>query len=247
VTPEATAALARDGWVVLEGVLTSKQVGEARHALQPLLDGMPFGANSFVGRRTRRVFGLPAKTRDLDALLIHPIVLDAFDAVLGANLLSTTVAVEIHPGESAQTLHTDASAWPVPQAAGQIVANAIWALDDFTEENGATRLVPASHLLDAPPAATAPIVVAAMPAGSVLLYVGSLWHGGGENRSDRARLGVIAGYASAWLRPQENFTLTCPPAMARTRPERLQRLLGYELYPPFVGHVDGRDPGELLR
>jgi ectoine hydroxylase-related dioxygenase (phytanoyl-CoA dioxygenase family) len=243
---EVAAALARDGWVVLEGALTSEQVGDARRALQPLLDGTPFGANSFVGHRTRRVFGLPAKTRALDALLVHPAVLDAFDAVLGAHLLSTTVAVEIHPGETAQTLHTDASAWPVPHGAGQIVANAIWALDDFTEENGATRLVRASHLVDAAPAPGGPVVVASMPAGSVLLYVGSLWHGGGPNRSDRARLGVIAGYVAAWLRQQETFTLTCPPAMARTMPERLQRLLGYGLYPPFVGHVDGRDPGELL-
>lgn len=247
MTPEeVVGALGRDGYVILEGALTPTHVADVRRDLQPLLDATPFGANSFVGRRTRRVFGLPAKVRSLDAVLTHPTVLGAFDAVLGDYLLSSTVAVEIHPGETAQTLHTDASAWPVPHEVGQIVANAIWALDDFTEENGATRLAPGSHLLDAPPAADAPLVVATMPAGSVLLYVGTLWHGGGENRSDRTRLGVIAGYAAAWLRPQESFTLTCPPALARHLPERLQRLLGYALYPPFVGHVDGHDPGELL-
>ena len=85
-----------------------------------------------------------------------------------------------------------------------------------------------------------------MPAGSVLVYVGSLPHGGGANTGDGTRLALVTGYTLAWLRQQENFTLTCPPAVAREAPPRLRRLLGYELYPPFVGHVDGRDPGELL-
>jgi ectoine hydroxylase-related dioxygenase (phytanoyl-CoA dioxygenase family) len=240
-------ALGRDGYVVVEGALRPAQVEAARRELQPLLDATDFGANSFVGRRTRRLFGLPAKVRSLDGALTDSTVLDAFEAVLGPHLLSTTVAVEIHPGESAQTLHTDASAWPVPHAAGQIVANAIWALDDFTAANGATRLVPGSHLVDGAPDPDAATVLAEMPAGSVLLYVGTLWHGGGANASDARRLGVIAGYAAAWLRQQETFTLTCPPALARDLPASLQRLLGYSLYPPFVGHTDGRDPGELLR
>ena len=86
-----------------------------------------------------------------------------------------------------------------------------------------------------------------MPAGSVLLYRGDVEHGGGANTTDRPRLAVILGYLVPWLRQQENFTLTCPPEIARAMPPELQRLLGYALLPPFVGHVDGRDPGELLR
>ncbi|MCU1485411.1 MAG: phytanoyl-CoA dioxygenase family protein [Actinomycetia bacterium] len=221
-----------DGHVIIEGLLSADAVAAARAELQPLLDATPFGTNSFVGRRTKRVFGLPAKTRALDGALTHPRVLAALEPVLGPFLLSTTVAVEIHPGETAQTLHTDGSAWPVPAGGPEIVANAIWALDDFTEANGATRFEDD---------------VAEMPAGSVLLYVGSSPHGGGANVSDAPRLGVIVGYTAAWLRQQENFTLTCPPDVARTMPERLQRLLGYELYPPFVGHADGHDPMDLLR
>jgi ectoine hydroxylase-related dioxygenase (phytanoyl-CoA dioxygenase family) len=221
-----------DGHVIIEGLLSLDEVAAARTELQPLLDATPFGTNSFVGRRTKRVFGLPAKTRALDGALTHPRVLDALEPVLGPFLLSTTVAVEIHPGETAQTLHTDGSAWPVPPGGPEIVVNAIWALDDFTEANGATRFEDG---------------VAEMPAGSVLLYVGSLPHGGGANVSDAPRLGVIVGYTAAWLRQQENFTLTCPPDVARAMPERLQRLLGYELHPPFVGHVDGHDPMDLLR
>src|SRR5439155_13185237 len=115
--------------------------------------------NSFVGRRTKRLFGLPAKTRTLDALLTDGRVLALVHEELGPEvLLSTAVAVEIHPGEGAQTLHTDGSAWPVPS--GEVVVNAIWALDDFTRDNGAT-LLPGEH-------------VAEMSAGSALVYVGSL-------------------------------------------------------------------------
>jgi ectoine hydroxylase-related dioxygenase (phytanoyl-CoA dioxygenase family) len=221
-----------DGRQIIEGLLPPDEVAAIRAALQPLVDAAGFGSNSFVGRRTKRVFGLPAKTRALDLALAHPRVLVELEPLLGPVLLSTTVAVEIHPGETAQTLHTDASAWPVPAGGPEFVANAIWALDDFTEENGATRFDDG---------------VATMPAGSVLLYAGSVRHGGGANVSDRPRLALIVGYTAAWLRQQENFTLTCPPAVARTMPEALRSLLGYGLYPPFVGHVDGRDPAELLR
>jgi hypothetical protein len=217
--------------VIIEGLLAPDEVVAVRDALQPLLDAAPFGGNSFVGRRTKRVFGLPAKTRALDGLLAHPRVLEALRPALGPFLLSTTVAVEIHPGETAQTLHTDDSAWPVPAGGPEVVVNAIWAIDDFTEANGATRFDDG---------------VAEMEAGSVLLYVGSARHGGGANVGERPRLGVIVGYTAAWLRQQENFTLTCPPEVARSIPEPLRSLLGYELYPPFLGHVDGRDPKDLF-
>jgi len=224
--------LATDGWVVLEGLAGPAEIAAAKEALRPLLDEASWGANSFVGRRTKRVFGLPAKTRALDGLLAHPAVLDLVEGTLGPHLLSTAVAVEIHPGETAQTPHTDGGAWPVPASAGEIVVNAIWALDDFTAENGAT-VVGGEAIL--------------MPAGSALVYVGSLQHGGGANTTASARLALVTGYTAAWLRQQEAFTLTCPPDVAATLPPALAGLLGYRLYPPFVGHVDGRDPSELLR
>ncbi len=220
-----------DGRVILDGVLGPDEVAAVRAALRPLLDGADFGTSSFVGRRTKRVFGLPAKTRALDDALTHPRVLELVEAEIGPCLLSTAVAVEIHPGETAQTPHTDGSAWPVPPGGPEFLVNAIWAIDDFTEANGATRFDDG---------------MAEMSAGSVLVYTGSQRHGGGANTTGRPRLGLIVGYAAAWLRPQENFALTCPPGLARHVPDRLRRLLGYELYPPFVGHVDGHDPAGLL-
>jgi ectoine hydroxylase-related dioxygenase (phytanoyl-CoA dioxygenase family) len=222
-----------DGWTIVERALSLDEVAAVRAELMPLLDATPFGTNSFVGLRTKRLFGLPAKTRELDRLLIDAQVLGLVEDVLGDFLLSTAVAVEIHPGESAQTLHTDGSAWPVAPDAGEVVVNAIWALDDFTRANGATVLAGG--------------YVAEMPAGSVLVYVGSLPHGGGANTTDTRRLAIVVGYTVAWVRQQENYSLTCPPSLARDLPPKLQELLGYKLYPPFVGHVDGRDPSELLR
>ena len=222
-----------DGWTILESALSLDEVAAIRAELTPLLDATPFGTNSFVGMRTKRLFGLLAKTRVLDPLFIDARVLGLVEDVLGDVLLSTAVAVEIHPGEAAQTLHTDGSAWPVPLDADEVVVNAIWALDDFRADNGATVMAGGR--------------VAEMPAGSVLVYVGSLPHGGGANTTDSTRLAIVVGYTVAWIRQQENYSLLCPPAMARGLPAKLQELLGYKLYPPFVGHVDGRDPGELLR
>jgi ectoine hydroxylase-related dioxygenase (phytanoyl-CoA dioxygenase family) len=129
------------------------------------------------------------------------------------------------------------------------VVNTMWPLDEFTAENGATRFAPGSHLW-APgrqPAPDEPLVAATMPPGSVMLYLGSLWHGGGANRTSLPRLGVILEYVVSWLRPQENHCLAVPPDTVRQLPERLQELLGYNIYPPFVGYVDGAHPRKVLR
>jgi ectoine hydroxylase-related dioxygenase (phytanoyl-CoA dioxygenase family) len=123
----------------------------------------------------------------------------------------------------------------------------MWALDDFTEDNGATRFIPGSHRwVDGRPDGDEEMVHAVMPAGSVLFYLGKLWHGGGANRTDRPRLGVILEYVAAWLRPQENHILAVPRETVAQMPERLQELLGYNIYPPFVGYVDGRHPRRYI-
>ncbi len=252
-------ALLREGYVVVEGVLTPDNVAHKRRELAGLLADTPFGGNSFLGRRTRRVFMLLAKMRCFDDAVLNPLLLGLLDRLLVHYQLSVSTAIEIHPGEEAQTLHRDDSVYPLPTEFGPLAINSMWALTDFTTENGATRLIPASHqqpdltvkdrvrtsesrfddLSDAE-------FVADMPAGSVLVYLGNLLHGGGANQSLAPRLGVVLEYAVSWIRPQENLGLGYPPALARTLPARLQELLGYNLYPPFLGYVDGKDPIELL-
>jgi ectoine hydroxylase-related dioxygenase (phytanoyl-CoA dioxygenase family) len=245
---DAIDRLEHDGYVVVEQALDPLTVAEARAELEPLLAATEFGTNSFLGRRTRRVFALFAKCRALDGAALHPLVRSIADHYLGHHHLSSTVAIEIHPGEAAQTLHSDDGAWPVPRSWGETVVNSIWALDDFTEENGATRLVPGSHRWpDGRTPGDEVTVPATMPAGSVLVYLGSLWHAGGENRSRAPRLGVVLEYTVSWLRQQENLPLTCTPEVAATLPDDLAELVGYNLRPPFVGHVDGGHPLDLVR
>jgi ectoine hydroxylase-related dioxygenase (phytanoyl-CoA dioxygenase family) len=123
----------------------------------------------------------------------------------------------------------------------------MWALDDFTAANGATRVVPGSHRwTDRRPVDPDETVTVTMPAGSVLFILGTLWHGGGANHTDGTRLGVLLEYAAGWLRPQENHLLAVPTDVVRTVPPRLQELLGYGIHPPFVGYVDGRHPRRVL-
>ncbi len=236
-----------DGYAIVADVLPSADALAIGTELRQLLDGVPTGRNPFEGFHTRRLYALFAKTRLLDPLALDPLVLGVLTHVLGVDFqLSGPTGIEIGPGEAQQVLHRDEDIYPVPRPHAQLVANVMWAFDDFTEANGATRLVPGSHHdVDQPPA-DAPLRFAEMPIGSVMFYVGSLWHGGGANRTDAARLGVAMEYAVSWLRPQETHLLAVPPDVARTLPTRLRELLGYNVYPPFLGYVDGRHPDRVL-
>jgi ectoine hydroxylase-related dioxygenase (phytanoyl-CoA dioxygenase family) len=242
-----TDRLDERGYAIVEGLLDRDEAVRIGAELRRLLDAVPTGRNFFEGFHTRRLYALYAKTRVLDPLTLHPLILGALDHVLGAHYqLSGPTGIEIGPGEVEQVLHRDEDIYPVPRPHPQLVTNVMWAFDDFTTANGATRVIPASHhTVDRPDPAT-PTVSAEMPAGSAMVYVGSLWHGGGANHTDTTRLGVAIEYAASWLRPQETQLLAVPPDLARTLPRRLRELLGYNIYPPFVGYVDGRHPERLL-
>ncbi|MGH8976781.1 MAG: phytanoyl-CoA dioxygenase family protein [Acidimicrobiia bacterium] len=244
---EICARLDRDGYALLEDVMTPDAVAFARADLTTILDATPFGRDDFEGRNTRRVYALFAKTRAMDGCAIEPRVLAVLDRVLGTYQLSAPTGIEIGPGESAQPLHPDDALYPVPRPHSELVVNVMWPLEDFTVANGATRIVAGSHRWDPPrvPDTTETRAIT-MRAGSALIYLGSLWHGGGANRTSRARLGVVLHYAVGWLRPVENHVLAVPPEVVRGLPERLQELLGYNIQPPFIGYVDGRHPKRLL-
>ncbi|MEX2659492.1 MAG: phytanoyl-CoA dioxygenase family protein [Acidimicrobiales bacterium] len=239
------AGMEADGYAVVEALLGLDEVAAIRADLADVLARTPTGRNDFEGFATQRVYALFAKTRAFDGPAIHPLVLGVVDRVLEHHQLSAPVAIQIGPGEQAQVLHRDDSIYPLTRPHPDVVVNTMWCFDDFTAANGATRLVPGSHHRDEEPDESETIV-AEMPAGSVVFYLGSLWHGGGANRTDRPRLGVILEYVSAWLRPQENHLLAVPREVVATLPPRLQELLGYNIYPPFVGYVDGRHPRRVL-
>jgi ectoine hydroxylase-related dioxygenase (phytanoyl-CoA dioxygenase family) len=244
---EIVTTLRQDGYAVIPGAIGSGVIACAKAELQAILERVPAGRDDFEGRRTRRVYALFAKTRSLDQIAVHPLVLSVLDRVLGQYQLSAPAAIAIGPGEAAQPLHPDDAIYPIPRPHDELVVNVMWPLDDFTTANGATRIVPGSHRwVDARPGPTTPTVAVEMSAGSALMYLGSVWHGGGSNRTDEVRLGVVMHYAAGWLRPVESHLLAVPPDIARTTPERLQELLGYNIYPPFIGYVDGCHPRKQL-
>ncbi len=246
IVDDVVAALDASGYATIPGAITQEQVEAARRDLEAILEDTPAGRDDFEGRNTRRVYALFAKTRALDALATHPVVLEVLDRVLGNYQLSAPAAIAIGPGEVAQPLHPDDAIYPVARPHQELVVNVMWPLEDFTAANGATRIVPGSHRwIDERPDPTTGTTTVEMPARTALV-LGSVWHGGGANRTGHTRLGVVLRYAVAWLRPVENHVLAVPPDAARHLSPRLAELLGYNIYPPFIGYVDGRHPRKLL-
>lgn len=244
---EITEALERDGYAIVEGFQDAGTLAARREGLLALLATTPGGRNDFEGFSTRRVYGLFAKTRAFDSAAIDPVVLGVLDRVLGHYQLSAPQAIQIGPGETPQNLHRDDEVYPLARPHAEVVVNTMWAIDDFTEVNGATHVVPGSHRwVEQRPGAGTATVRAVMPAGSLMFFVGSVFHGGGANTSDRPRLGVILEYVSGWLRQQENQLLAVPRETVRGLPQRLQELIGYNIYPAFMGNVDGRHPLKTL-
>lgn len=241
------AAVERDGYVILDGLLDPATCALVRAEVAPLLKQT--GRNTFEGHRTQRVYGVLNKTRACDRLTDHPRVLALLDRLFLPNyLLSMLQVININPGEDAQLLHPDDAFYPVPRPRPALGAATIWAIDEFTEVNGATVVLPGSHRWDQDrrPAPDDERRAAVMPSGSCILFAGTLWHGGGANRSDRDRLAVTAQYCEPWLRPQEAFTLSTTRDTARTVSEDIRRMLGYSIHPPFIGQVNGMHPKRLL-
>src|SRR5206468_2316035 len=164
--------------------------------------------------------------------------------------------------------HTDDGGAKMPRPRPPLGISAFWAIDDTTELNGATEIIPGSHLWDDHriEAAATPAVFAGktaqadresgdrsdaiklkMPSGSLAITKGTLWHRGGANRSDRPRLIITPQYCAGWVRQLENMCLAVPAGVAASLPERARELIGYSIHPPFMGHVDGLHPRRLLQ
>jgi ectoine hydroxylase-related dioxygenase (phytanoyl-CoA dioxygenase family) len=205
-----------------------------------------FGGNTFLGEHTRRVFNLLSHDPLFGAVPLQEEVLGVAERVLDHELLlSSLTAVETHPGQDRQPLHADDGSIPLARPHPPLAVLALWALTDFTEDNGATRLVPSSHIESRRPARgeQAPTVAATMRAGSVLLYNGSIWHGGGANRSYDRRMFIVCNYCAGWVRQEESQLLGLDREYVAALPDRLRRLLGYGVYRGLLGHVAGTDPG----
>ncbi|MBM4266801.1 MAG: mitomycin antibiotic biosynthesis protein [Deltaproteobacteria bacterium] len=261
------AVLEEKGVVVVEGMLDDALVAAINRDLDPYLEDAALTAPElnqmiqlFLGDRTRRIGALPAKSRAFCDVLTHPIFLFVCDAILlrasAGYQMNVGQVIEVGPGAVAQLLHRDEDVWVhVPRPAPMFQVASMTALVDFTEEIGATRIVPGSHLWERDRVAEPhEVAVAEMPAGATAIYLGRTIHGAGANVSASTwRRGIHLSYLVGWLRTEENNYLGVPPEIARDLPDRVQELLGYALHDAIAsmggicGYVELRDPMKMLR
>jgi hypothetical protein len=251
---DVAAVLASDGVAVVDRLAAPAFMDRIGEELASFMIATRAGPDEFSGFRTRRTGGLIARSPSCRNLVMHTTVLGAVKKALGhaTNFqLHLTQVIAIGPGEPMQTIHRDQWAFdffPFPKGY-EVQCNTIWAMTDFTATNGATRVISGSnHFEDRLQFTEADTEPAEMEKGSVLFYTGSLYHGGGANRSETTRCGINITYNAAWLRQEENQYLAVPHEIARTLPIDLLRVMGYARGAYALGYVDDlRDPIEVLR
>jgi ectoine hydroxylase-related dioxygenase (phytanoyl-CoA dioxygenase family) len=245
------ARIARDGYTILESAIEPDLVAALAEDLERLereLDVKP-AANPFEGARTLRIYNLLVHGALWERIPVHERVLPVVERVLDPGcLVSSLSSINIGPDETAQPIHADDQLIPLAKPHVPTVCNTMWALTDFTAENGATRLIPGSHLRDHSPTFGHHYesIAAEMPRGGVLVWHGSLWHGGGANRTGARRIGIAMNYCAGWIRQQENQQLGIPRDIARRFAPRLRELVGYGIYNGLIGHIDKTSPVGLL-
>lgn len=239
------------GYTIVEGAIEPDFVGALREDLRRLERELDIhaGRNLFEGTHTFRIYNLLVHGELYQRIPVHANVLPIVEQVLDPGcLISSLSSIAIGPDETPQPLHADDQLIPVPKPHVPFVCNSMWAISDFSEENGATRVLPGSHRSEGNPNpfGSYDTVPAEMPAGSVMVYNGSMWHGGGANRTVERRVGIAMNYCAGFLRQQENQQLGIPRQIARTFSPRLRELVGYGVYNQLIGHIDKKSPVGLL-
>ena len=256
------------GYVIFEGIMPSEGVDAVRTALDPHLSKM--GRNDFEGFKSNRVYALLAKAPDVFApMATHPLSLAFAERELGTScLLSAMLAINLHPGETVQDWHMDDNHIDIPLPHPPYGVSTFWTIDAMTEENGATEIIPGSHKctdrqiadidqqaimnpegrdVNIDPKPRADAIKATMPAGSLMVAKGTLWHRGGANKSDKPRLIVTPQYCPGWARQLESMILTMTKEQAAALPKRAQELVGYSIHGMFMGYTDGMHPSKVLQ
>jgi len=239
------------GFTLLENVIPASLVDELNNVLLQLEETLATepGRNLFEGHHTIRIYNLLARDAVFQQVPVLPPLLPIVEGVLDQGaLISSLSSISIDPGEVAQPIHADDTLMKLPRPHPALVCNSMWALTDFTEENGATRIVPGSHRYDSKPdyGSHPQSIAAEMPKGSILIWNGSLWHGGGANSSAERRVGIAMNYCAGFIRQQENQQLGIPLELARTFEPRLQALAGFGTYSNLMGHIDKQSPAQVL-
>ncbi len=265
---ETFEAFDREGYVIFEGVLDEAAVQRQVDALEVWLAKDQRGRNNFEGADSNRIYAMLAKDPVFADLIAHPLQLAFGERELGRSfLLYACLAINLLPGETAQPWHFDDSHCGLARPRAPLSMSTFWSLSETTESNGATEIIPGSHLWgderpdgasnpddfltgklddDLPDGAHRDMMKATMPAGSLMIAKGTLWHRGGANNSDNRRLIVTPQFCMGWCRPLEQQLLAVPPEKAAKLPTRVQELLGYSIHEPFMGYVDGMHPKRVL-
>ena len=259
----------RDGYLVFHNVIGDSEIARVREALEPHFAKQRSGRNNFEGLKSYREYALLTKGDIFAELTEHPLVLAFVEKEFGLSaILSAFLAIELHPGETVQPWHCDDDHCRLARPRPPFQLSAFWAIDETTQENGATEIIPGSHLWEAEidtdlmssgafqktdiddvnhdPQARDDAIAVTLPAGSLMLAKGNLYHRGGANKSDGDRLILTPQYSPGWVRPLENLILSTPPEIAATLPPRVRELIGYSIHPPFMGYVDGMHPQKAL-
>lgn len=253
---DAHAAEIRErGFTIIPDFMDAATIQAVRDGLAPYM-GAHHGRNAFEGFSTERIYTLVARAKVFEDLTEDARILAILDRFLQPGyLLTASQSIQINPGEAAQDLHTDDGFYRQPRPRPPISMTVIGAIDAFTAENGATEVIPGSHLWGDMGDGIRPeraedmeklLVPMEMPAGACFVMAGTCVHRGGANRSDRPRLAFTNQYCEPWGRTQENFFLGVPPEQARTMSPRLQQLLGYDIWAPFMGMVSSVHPRKAL-
>ena len=249
---DLSKAIISDGCAVVQGLLSSENLGIIISELSPHIQRVNASdPDPFMGHKTKRFGALLSRCPSSRDLAVLPLILEVADHILrpycARYRINYTGVMDIQPGENEQSIHRDTGFYPIQNPTPPLTLSTMWAVTDFTKDNGATRIIPGSHQW---PDSRAPkpdeVETAEMSAGSVLLYLGNMLHGGGGNNSQTSRCGLNLVYALGWLRQEENQYLAVPVNEARSFSPELQRLMGYDLGTVNLGFVDHKHPFEVL-
>lgn len=249
---EATEVIREHGHVIIDSLVLPSVMDQIVSDLQPLIDVTPFSENEWFGNGSQRIGNLIARSPTGRTLVMNPTVLGVVRNVIAPSAvmqLNATEMISLKAGAPAQYIHRDELAFdsfPFPDDY-VVSCNTLWAVTDCTEENGATRIVPGSHVSSRTEYTIEETLPAEMVRGSVLIFTSKLWHAGGNNRSKEVRRVQAINYAVGWVRQEENQFLACPQDLARTLPEDLLKLMGYQIG-AGLGHAGSQaDPLEVLK
>jgi ectoine hydroxylase-related dioxygenase (phytanoyl-CoA dioxygenase family) len=256
------------GFTVIPDALGEGLVEEIRQAIDRLI--VELGArprtDRFRGFKTIKIENLISHGPVFLKLAANQAIRPIIEHVIGPGyLLTSSMSLDLQPGEDIQPLHTDDQLYAkmMGRPRPPMVCNTIYAITDFTAENGATRVIPRSHKAkldpgssleeiiakvdEKPPAEVGEPIPAVMAAGSVLVMHGALWHGGGANRSDRRRLGIAIDHCAGWLRPTSNNMFSLPMDEVLGSDAFMQQLLGFGVYDGIIGRIAGGNPLDYIR